>query len=200
MRVLVTAATRHGSTEEIAEAITAGLLARRIDAQTIAIDEVGTLAGFDAVVLGSAVYVGHWLKPAREFAHAHASALRAKPVWLFSSGPLGPPEQPTPREPDVNVEELVALTGAREHRVFAGRLDRARLSLAERAAVRLIHAPLVDSRDWDAVERWAAEIAAALSGPRLPRSLGAREPAPRPARHQYARAREQSERERDLHR
>jgi menaquinone-dependent protoporphyrinogen oxidase len=165
MRVLVTAATRHGSTEEICEAITAGLLARRIDAEMIAIDEVATIAGFDAVVLGSAVYVGHWLKPAREFAHWHAGALRTKPVWLFSSGPLGPPEKATPREPTVDVEEIVALTGAREHRVFAGRLDRARLSLAERAAVRLVHAPVVDSRDWDAVEAWAAEIAAVLSSP-----------------------------------
>jgi menaquinone-dependent protoporphyrinogen oxidase len=58
MRVLITAATRHDATREIAEAIGAGLSERGIDAETRPIDEVTDLAGYDAVVLGSAVYMG----------------------------------------------------------------------------------------------------------------------------------------------
>jgi menaquinone-dependent protoporphyrinogen oxidase len=55
MCVLITAATRHDATREIAEAIGAGLSERGIDAETRLIDEVTDLAGYDAVVLGSAV-------------------------------------------------------------------------------------------------------------------------------------------------
>ena len=51
------------------------------------------------------------------------------------------------------------LTRAIDHRTFAGRLEMGRLHFAERAMVRMIHAPEGDSRDWDAIERFAGEIA-----------------------------------------
>ncbi len=57
---------------------------------------------------------------------------------------------------------LVAATGAREHRVFAGRLDRHRLGFAERAVTLALRAPEGDFRDWAAIEAWAAEIAETL--------------------------------------
>ena len=160
MRILVTAATRHGATGEIADALAAGLERRGIEARRLAPGDAGTLAGYDAVVLGSAVYMGRWLVSAREFALRHAVELAERPVWLFSSGPLGDPPLPA-GEPDVG--ELVAATGARGHRTFPGLLERERLSLAERLAVRAVHAPYGDSRDWGALERFADEIAAALA-------------------------------------
>jgi menaquinone-dependent protoporphyrinogen oxidase len=59
------------------------------------VQDVGAIDGYDAVVLGSAVYLGNWMKPAKEFAVREAAALAAVPVWLFSSGPIGsPPEDP----------------------------------------------------------------------------------------------------------
>jgi menaquinone-dependent protoporphyrinogen oxidase len=76
MRVLITAATRHDATREIAEAIGAGLVERGMDAETRPIDEVTDLVGYDAVVLGSAVYMGRWLKSARESPSA---------TWLTSA-------------------------------------------------------------------------------------------------------------------
>src|SRR5205823_670481 len=87
--------------------------------------------GYDAFVIGSAVYAGHWLKPAREFVEHHARLLCTRPVWLFSSGPIGNP--PIPREEAVDVEPLVAAVHARRHRVFGGKLDRSTLGLAEKA-------------------------------------------------------------------
>jgi menaquinone-dependent protoporphyrinogen oxidase len=92
MRVLVAAASRHGATTEIAEAIARGLAQRGVEADARPAEGIESIDGYDAVVAGSAVYVGHWLEPARQMIEAHAAALAARPVWLFSSGPLGPPE------------------------------------------------------------------------------------------------------------
>jgi len=159
MRVLVTAASRHGATAELAAAIAAALARHEIDARARAIDEVAEVGGYDAVVLGSAVYVGRWLREARRFAEVNAAPLATMPVWLFSSGPVGPGGQSSPADADT----LAQLTGAREHRVFAGRLDRQRLGLGERFLVRLARAPARDDRDWAAVEEFAEDIAAALA-------------------------------------
>ena len=95
-QVLVTAASRHGSTAEIATAIARALEESVVGLTAIAvpIDQRPEPARFDAVVLGSAVYAGRWLEPAREYAAAHAEALRDRPVWLFSSGPIGEPPFP----------------------------------------------------------------------------------------------------------
>ena len=169
MLVLVTAATRHEATREIAQVIAAGLARRGIDARALALEQVADVESYDAVVLGSAVYVGRWLRPALSFAGAHAATLAARPVWLFSSGPLGPPGARVPATDPADVEELLALTGARGHRVFGGRLERSRLGAGERAVVRVVHAPYGDERDWEDVDAFAGEIAAAL----MPAAAGA---------------------------
>jgi menaquinone-dependent protoporphyrinogen oxidase len=165
-RVLVVVATKHGATRGIAEAVVGDLAestAGREMGLTAVLQEAEHApgpAGFDAVLVGSAVYVGRWREPARDWVSAHAAALRERPVWLFSSGPIGAPPFP-PDEPH-DVHPLAQLIGARGHRVFPGRLDRDLLSVGERAMVTAMRAPLGDFRDWDAVRAWAVEIAAAL--------------------------------------
>ena len=163
MRVLVTAASRHEATAEIAEAIARGLATRGVDARAQPIGTVADLGPYDAVVLGSAIYMGRWLKEARVFAAQHSKALTAMPVWLFGSGPLGPADKPLPDSDTADTDAMVALTRAREHRLFAGRLDGTRLGVAERAVMKVVHAPEGDSRDWAAVDAFAADIAAALA-------------------------------------
>ena len=66
MRVLVAAATKHGATGEIAQAIADTLRDQGLDPAVLEPERVDTIDGYDAVVLGSAVYAGHWLKPARD--------------------------------------------------------------------------------------------------------------------------------------
>ncbi len=163
MRVLVIAASRHGGTMEIADGIGAvlGKAGLRVDVRPI--DRVATLDGFDAVVLGSAVYMGRWLEPARRFVDHHAAALATRPVWLFSSGPLGDP--PKPVEVSGDIATLVESTHARGHHLFAGVLDKGELGLVERAVVGAVHAPAGDFRSWDEVADWALDIAESL---RLP--------------------------------
>jgi menaquinone-dependent protoporphyrinogen IX oxidase len=162
-RVLVTAASKHGSTHEIAaalaRALTESAAAGRSDltATWLPAENRPEPSAYDAVVLGSAVYAGSWLPAARDLATAHATALRSRPVWLFSSGPIGDPPFP-PAEPDT-VAALRAMLGPRGHRVFPGRLDGSRLTFGERAMVTAMRAPLGDFRDWPAVAAWAGEIA-----------------------------------------
>jgi menaquinone-dependent protoporphyrinogen oxidase len=161
MTVLVTAASRHGSTYEIAEAIGRALAERGVEADVRRPEDVEDVAAYDAVVLGAAVYMGKWVEDARRFVDEHAEALAARPTWLFSSGPIGDPPKPDAEEA-VQVDDVVARAHARDHRVFAGKVDRSRLSLAERAVIRVVRASEGDYRDWAAIDAWAAGIAEAL--------------------------------------
>jgi menaquinone-dependent protoporphyrinogen oxidase len=165
MTVLVAAASEHGATAEIAAWIGAGLAARGVDVDVRRLDEVDDIARYDALVLGSGVYFGQWLKEARGFIAEHASELASRPTWLFSSGPIvgdpPPPDDPAAMRAGL-VESLVGTTHARDHKVFGGKLEKSNLNWCERVAVRCAHASDGDHRDRAAVHEWAAEIAREL--------------------------------------
>lgn len=160
MKVLVSAASKHGSTTEIAANLAAALAAAGIEAVVLPPAEVTSVAGFDAAVIGSGVYVGRWLDPARDLLARHAEALRAMPVWLFSSGPIGDP--PKPDEEPVDAPIVVAQVGAREHRVFPGLVEKKRLGIGEKAIMAAVRAHEGDYRPWGEIEAWASAIAAEL--------------------------------------
>lgn len=160
MKVLVTAASRHGATAEIAKQIAEILSLSTIEVDVRPPDQVETVAPYDAVVLGSGVYAGRWLEPARQLVEREREALAARPVWLFSSGPVGDPAKPA-AEP-VEVAAIARKTQAIEHRVFAGKLDRQQLGFGERAIVLAVHAAEGDFRPWEAVTDWALEIGRSL--------------------------------------
>ncbi len=168
-RILVTVSSRPGATAEIADAIAAALVEAGHEAECQKPEDVRSLDGYDAVVIGSAIYVGRWLEPARRFTERYDAQLRARSVWLFSSGPIGEPLQPA-EEPADGVRLLRQL-GAVEHRVLAGRLNPDDLGWVERSITGMVKAPSGDFRDWDAITVWAREIAAALQeAPVLPRA------------------------------
>jgi len=160
MKVLVVFASRHGATAGIAAAIGDALRESGLEVTVMPVEDVAGVSRFDAVVLGSAVYMGHWLKPARLFAMREARSLSERPVWLFSSGPVGDPL--TPAEHAVDVSDTLRLTGAREHHLFAGELDRERLGVLEKTIVSALRVPAGDFRDWAEVRAWSAGIGAAL--------------------------------------
>src|SRR5258708_25169260 len=147
MDVLVTVASRHGSTREIADAIAQELRMQGVDADVRTIEEVPDLNSYDAVVLGSAVYMGNWEAAANQFVQRYQSRLPTMPVWLFSSGPVGNDDHPGQGDPPKLVE-IARLTHARGHQMFAGKLDRHGLSLGERLVVNVVQAPGGDCRDW----------------------------------------------------
>ncbi len=163
MTVLVSAASKHGATQEIAEEIGRVLTEAGVATEVMPTDEVDDLDSFEAFVLGSAVYTGHWMAEATQLITDHGAAMVGRPVWLFSSGPVGDPPHPI-EEHAVQVEGLIATCGAREHRLFTGRLDKHLLSFGERAMMLAVRAPEGDFRDWVAINAWASEIAEALRG------------------------------------
>lgn len=163
MQVLVAAASRHGSTAAISETIAAALTEQGLAAHQLPVERVASVEPYDAVVIGSAVYMGRWLKPARDFVTRHAHDLRAKPVWLFSSGPIG---ERGDSGPIPDADAAMAVIDARGHEVFAGRLDVDALAGAERLLVRAMRGRSSDERDWDAIRAWAGGIAQVLGAGR----------------------------------
>lgn len=169
MKILVSAASKHGATagiaEELGQALGDALQERGIGGGDGIVDvrpaeKVTSVDDYNAVVLGSAVYAGHWLKPARELVERNADTLSERPTWLFSSGPIGDP--PKPEEDPVDVAGILEATKAREHRIFAGKIDKSTLGFAEKAVMLALRAPEGDFRDWEAVRQWAESIAETL--------------------------------------
>jgi menaquinone-dependent protoporphyrinogen oxidase len=160
MRILVTAASKHGATSGIAAAIGDVLHDAGHEVHVAPPDDVPSIDQYDAVVLGSGVYAGRWLGPANAFAVRFDAALKSRPLWLFSSGPVG--DEAKPVEAPADALALLATLEARGHRLFAGRLVREELGFVERGVIAVVRAPLGDFRDWRAIAGWAVEIAAAL--------------------------------------
>ena len=157
MKVLVTAASRHGSTKEIATLIAGLMEDAGLEADVREPDDITSLAGYDATVIGSGVYMGGWLDPARRLIERCHGEFAGRRVWLFSCGPLGEPAKPD-NEP-AEVAALLEATGAIDHRVFPGRLVRSELGFGEKVVVAGVRAPFGDYRPWDDITTWARRIA-----------------------------------------
>jgi menaquinone-dependent protoporphyrinogen oxidase len=162
MAILVTYASKHGTTQEIAERITFKLRQLGKTAEVRPIHSVESLADFEAVMLGSAIYYGSWLKEATEFVRHHREALSSLPIWLFSVGPLGSEVKDAEEQPK-ELAEFRSILPLRGHQLFFGALNRNQLSFAERMVVKAVRAPEGDFRDWKAVEDWAATVARELT-------------------------------------
>ncbi len=191
-KVLVVYGSRHGGTRGIAERIGDVLRSEGLEAEVASADHVEDVGKADAVVVGSGVYMGSWLKEPVAFLARNQAALATRPLWLFSSGPLqgstaakrdqdkdpieaalGPENGPGSGGRK-KIAELSAATHPRDHRVFFGAFDPKDppRAMSERL-VRMMPAakgilPHGDFRDWPAIEAWAHEIASALTSVAVP--------------------------------
>jgi menaquinone-dependent protoporphyrinogen oxidase len=166
-KVLVAYASKHHSTAEIADVIGAMLeLDSTLDVDVRPVETVKNVTRYDAVVLGSAVYAGQWQTSAAEFLNRHVNELAQRPVWLFSSGPTGEGDPKTLMKGwafPVGLKSLAEFIKPRDVAFFHGKIDLNNVSLTERNAIKMAHAPIGDFRNWDMIRNWATKISEALN-------------------------------------
>lgn len=159
--VLVAYASKAGSTAEIAHAISDKLRERQLIVDCRPVGTVAGLHGYDAVVLGSAVYFGRWRPEAMRFLRRHGTELAHLPFWTFSSGPVGQTRPQQELEPGAE-RRLAEQLHARGHVVFGGRVESGAHGALWRRLIERIPRRDRDRRDWGEIRIWAAVIAAEL--------------------------------------
>ena len=161
-RVLVAFASRHGSTEEVAHAIASVLRERGFVVDLRSATSVHGVAGYDAVVIGGALYTARWHREARRLLHRERAALARMPVAVFAMGPrtLDDDEvEHSRRELGVALDEVPDVVPV-SVAIFGGVVDPAKLHFP------LNRMPAVDARDWDAIRAWAGALPARLESGR----------------------------------
>lgn len=158
--VLVAFATRYGSTEEIAEAIRAGLRESGCQADVRRFDQVATLAGYEAVVLGAPLQMNRWHKDALRFVRRHQETLAEKPSAVFAVGPVTAAEQDWLQAANQLDLELARLPGFRplEKKIFGGRFDPERLTGVLRLLPGRSKLPRGDVVDLEAAASWGRSL------------------------------------------
>jgi menaquinone-dependent protoporphyrinogen oxidase len=161
-RILVTYASRSGSTAETAAAIAKALLQDGVQVDLLPMQEVKDLTPYSAVVLGSPIRNSQWLPEAIRFVQDHRMDLARKRVAMFTlSITLAMSNGDQYRQA---VKQWAAPVCSQVKPVsegfFAGKLDFTKLPLnLDTLKLRLVVAlgifPKDDRRDWNAVRAWA---------------------------------------------
>ncbi len=170
MRILVAYGSDFGSTKGIAERIGERLRGPALDVDVESVDSSIEPTRYDGFVIGSAIQAGHWLKSATAFVKRNEAVLARRPVWLFSSGPIGDRAVDAPQPDPKEIDGFRRTIDPRAHVVFAGAYDRETADFTGKGflvgtlAKRFM--PDGDWRDWGAIERWADGIAVVELGGR----------------------------------
>lgn len=169
-KILVTYASRTGSTAGVAEAIGKILTASGAQVDVLPMQDVGDLAPYQAVVAGSAIRGKKWLPEAMQFVQTHQTALARKPfaaflVCMTLAMPSADKYRPMVAE---WLEPVRALVRPASEGLFAGALDISKIpSFGDRLKFRLSVVLGVwsegDHRDWNAIRAWANRLQPLLS-------------------------------------
>lgn len=168
MRVLVAYETAHGSTAETAERIAQVLRDRGAEIEVMRCRKVESVEGYDAFVVGSPIWAGKWLKPARRFVARHEGTLSSRPTAYFcASGAASREEGRADLERHVVPKLRSYAEGVEPVAIgnFAGVMNFQAYSLPLRLVMKAISksqgAPTSgyhDLRDWEQIESWASEV------------------------------------------
>ena len=155
-KALVVYATRAGSTGEVAQVVSERLCAMGFDAEVQPVEAVNSLAGFQAVVLGSAVRYGAWLPEMTRFIESRRSELARLPLAIFTLHMQALGDDAASQDTRSGYTKAVrAVVTPRDEVFLAGKVDLARLNFLERMAVKMVKSPVGDKRDWVRIRQWA---------------------------------------------
>lgn len=159
MRVLVAFGSKRGGTAGLARMVGDAFAAHGVSAEVRDAKGVPSLDGYDAVVVGGALYANRWHRDARAFLRRFRREMAAMPVYLFSSGPLDDSAARGEIPPTRQVAKRMAGIGARGHMTFGGRLDAHATGFP---ASKMAETKAGDWRDPGHVARWVADVVADL--------------------------------------
>jgi menaquinone-dependent protoporphyrinogen oxidase len=164
-KILVTYASRTGSTAGVAEMIGKILAEGGAQVDVLPMQEVKDLSPYRAVVAGSAIRGAKWLPEAMQFVQTRRAELASKPfaaflVCMTLAMPSG--EKYRPHVADM-LQPVRALVRPVSEGLFAGILDISKVpTIGDKIKFRLSVAMRVwsegDHRDWDAIRAWAEDL------------------------------------------
>lgn len=162
-RTLIAYATKYGTTKEIAEEVQAVLAENNIESDLINLMEIGPIDAYNAVIIGSPVYMGKMLIEARDFCQKYMPFLAGKWVAIFVDGiSCCPPGDNSERALFAAIDEMNNYVKPAVKKVFTGSLDLSVLTEADAQIADMVHPPVGDFRDHEAIRNWAREIASAI--------------------------------------
>ena len=164
-RVLVAYASKYGSTGGVADAIAKELCAAGVNTDVTLIKNAGNLAAYQAVVVGTAIYMGKWMPEAMEFVEKNREVLRRVPVAYFQvcMNLVEPTEK---KRAEVRAFMDPVLKAAPEIKpvgmgMFTGAMDYGNVSWPMKMILKSKGSQEGDFRDWNAIRAWAREPLAA---------------------------------------
>lgn len=164
-QILVTYASKYGSAAGIAEKIGQILSESGCFVDVLTVEHVKNLESYQAVVLGSSVYIGQWRKKAVKFLNRNMKPLSEIPVWLFScglTGKDGPEEGKEDWKFPKKIQPILDRIQPRDITLFFGKIDLERLNFLEKMMFKNAQGAIGDFRNWDKITSWAEGIAKTL--------------------------------------
>ena len=164
-KILVTYATRTGSTVGVAEAIAKTLREHGAQVDVIPMQEVTEITSYQAVVAGSAIQNRQWLPEAVQFVQTHRAKLSQKPFAMFAVCMTLAMKNGENYRSQISdwLAPVRGLVRPVSEGIFAGVLDINKIpSFGDRLKFRLSVLFGVwsegDHRDWNAIHAWADNL------------------------------------------
>jgi menaquinone-dependent protoporphyrinogen oxidase len=163
-RILVTYATKAGSTADVAERIAKNLSDQNLPVELLPVSKAGSLEQYTAVVVGSAVRAGNLLPEAKSFIDKHQAELANKHFSFFVVCLTMKDEtEENCKTVSAYLDPVRAKLKPAREGFFAGRLNASRLGFVERMLMKAMKAPDGDYINGDAIDEWSRELGRELS-------------------------------------
>lgn len=158
-RILVTYASKAGSTGEVARAIGEVLTAKGATVDVTPVNGVANLQDYQAVIIGSAIRMGRWMPEAKSFVETNQAYLRQVPTAYFNCG-LGLREESekTRGEALGYMDSVCSIVEPVSRGAFAGKLDYSKLSFLEGLIMKAMGDQPGDFRPWETIRAWAESL------------------------------------------
>ncbi|MDO9084742.1 MAG: flavodoxin domain-containing protein [Anaerolineaceae bacterium] len=167
--VLITYATRYGSTKEVAEKIAQILIHDEFEVEVLPCKKVDTIEQYQFIVIGAPYYIGGMLKDAKNFLLRNQDMLSKKPVAFFALGPIGETEKELTETQNQLDKELKQFPWFKPIStvMFGGKYNPKKLRLLDKFLTLPPASPLHnlaanDARNWEDIKNWAEKITASL--------------------------------------